>query len=213
MVVAQINQNPMSSDGPEMISSRLYYASMMLFWVGYLSLMAMVVAYAPQGGVSVAGLTLFSDSGLVESAIVAMLSIGLSPVAQSVVFGLLGGFSAASAGLLLFSMLFYVFGEEREQREARPLARGAVACSAAAAMLTTMIFFAGGGSSALLALELGALGGLFLTVMSVTQSAIEQDKASSEVGDMLDQVIADHAANHAAFSAQLASLSRHGARS
>lgn len=196
-----------------MISSRLYYASMMLFWVCYLSLLAMVVAYAPQGGVSVAGLMLFSDSGLVETAIVAMHSIGLSPVAQSVIFGLLGGFSAASAGLLLFSMLFFVFGEEREQREARPLAYGAVACTAAAAMLTTLIFFAGGQAGALLALEFGALGGLFLTVMSVTQLGIEQDEASDEAGDALEQVISDHAANHAAFSAQLASLSRHGSRS
>lgn len=196
-----------------MISSRLYYASMMLFWVCYLSLLAMVVAYAPQGGVSVAGLTLFSDSGLVETAIVAMQSIGLSPVAQSVVFGLLAGFSAASAGLLLFSMLFFVFGEEREQREARPLAHGAVACTATAAILTTLISFAGGQAGALLALEFGALGGLFLTVMSVTQSAIEQDDRSEVPADALEQVISDHAANHAAFSARLASLSRHGSRS
>lgn len=195
-----------------MISSRLYYASMMLFWVCYLSLLAMVVAYAPQGGISLAGLTLFNDSGLLETALVAMQSIGLSPVSQSVVFGLLGGLSAASAGLLLFSGLFYVFGEEREQREARPLAHGAVACTAAAAMLTTLVFFAGGQTGALLALELGALGGLFLTVMSLMQSGIEPDAVSHEAADTLDQVIADHAANHAAFSAQLASLSRHGSR-
>ncbi|MGJ8570345.1 MAG: hypothetical protein ACSHXI_06565 [Hoeflea sp.] len=195
-----------------MISSRLYYASMMLFWVCYLSLLAMVVAYAPQGGISVAGLTLFNDSGLVETALVAMNAIGLSPVSQSVVFGLLGGSSAASAGLLLFSGLFYVFGEEREQREARPLAHGAIACTAAAAALTTLVFLAGGQTGALLALELGALGGLFLTVMSLTQSGIEPDAVSSEEGNALNQVIADHAANHAAFSAQLASLSRHGAR-
>jgi hypothetical protein len=35
-----------------MISSRLYYASMMLFWVCYLSMLALVVIYAPQGGVA-----------------------------------------------------------------------------------------------------------------------------------------------------------------
>ena len=195
-----------------MISSRLYYASMMLFWVCYLSLLAMVVAYAPQGGISVAGLTLFNNSGLVETAVVAMNSIGLSPVSQSVVFGLLGGLSAASAGLLLFSGLFYVFGEEREQREARPLAHGAVACTAAAAVLTTLVFLTGGQTGALLTLELGALGGLFFTVTALTQSGIEPDAVSSEGGDTLNQVIADHAANHAAFSAQLASLSRHGSR-
>ena len=203
----------MSRDGPVMISNRLYYASMMLFWVCYLSLLAMVVAYAPQGGISVAGLTLFSDAGLVEAAMVAMQSIGLSPVAQSVVFGLLGGFSAASAGLLLFSMMFYVFGEERVQLESRPLAQGAVACTALGAMLTAVVFFAGGQAGALLALEFGALGGLFLTVMSLGQSQIEPDRETGEEGSELEQVIADHAANHAAFSAQLASLSRHGSRS
>tara|TARA_R110000850_G_scaffold41736_15_gene106902 strand:+ start:3442 stop:4140 length:699 start_codon:yes stop_codon:yes gene_type:complete len=212
MVVGQINQTPMSSDGFVMISSRLYYASMMLFWVCYLLLLVMVVAYAPQGGIIVSGLTLFNDTGLVESAVAAMDSIGLSPLSQSIVFGILGGLSAASAGLLLFSGLFFIFGEEREQREARPLAHGAVACTAAAAVLTTLVFFAGGQTGALLALELGALGGLFLTVMALTQSGIEPDAVSSEAVDTLDRVIADHAANHAAFSAQLASLSRHGSR-
>ena len=106
-----------------------------------------------------------------------------------------------------------MFGEEREQREARSLAQGAVACTAAAAVLTTLVFFAGGQAGALLALELGALGGLCLTVMTVTQSAIEPDAVSGEAGDTLDQVIADHAAKHAVFSAQLASFSRHGSRS
>jgi len=196
-----------------MISSRLYYASMMLFWVCYLSLLALVVTYVPQGGIGFAGLTLFADSGLVDTAIVAMQTIGLSPLGQSVVFGLLGGFSAASAGLLLFAMMFYVFGEEREQREARPLAQGAVACTAGGSMLTAAIFLAGGQAGALLALEFGALGGLFLTVMSLAQSRIEPDEITDEEVGALDQVIADHAANHAAFSAQLASLSRRGSLS
>ncbi|MCC0033668.1 MAG: hypothetical protein H6887_00215 [Hoeflea sp.] len=196
-----------------MNSSRLYYASMMLFWVCYLSLLALVVTYAPQGGISLAVLTLFADAGLVDSAIAAMRAIGLSPLSQSVVFGLLGGFSAASAGLLLFAMMFFVFGEEREQREARPLAQGAVACTAAASMLTTVVFFAGGQAGTLLALEFGALGGLFLTIMSLSQSRIEPDGAGDEGIGELDRVIADHAANHAAFSAQLASISRQGTRS
>jgi hypothetical protein len=196
-----------------MISSRLYYASMMLFWVCYLTLLALVVIYAPQGGVALAGFTLFSDTGLIATALEAMQAIGLSAFGQSVVFGLLGGFSAASAGLLLFAMMFYVFGEEREQREARPLAQGAVACTALAAMLATVIFFAGGEAGALLGLEFGALGGLFLTVMSLGQSLIEPDAVKGSDSIELDAVIAEHAANHAAFSAQLASLSRQGARS
>jgi hypothetical protein len=196
-----------------MISSRLYYASMMLFWVCYLTLLALVVIYAPQGGVALAGFTLFSDTGLIATALEAMQAIGLSAFGQSVVFGLLGGFSAASAGLLLFAMMFNVFGEEREQREARPLAQGAVACTALAAMLATVIFFAGGEAGALLGLEFGALGGLFLTVMSLGQSRIEPDAVKGSDSIELDAVIAEHAANHAAFSAQLASLSRQGARS
>lgn len=196
-----------------MISSRLYYASMMLFWVCYLSLLALVVIYAPQGGVALAGFKLFADTGLIATALEAMQAIGLSAFGQSVVFGLLGGFSAASAGLLMFAMMFYVFGEEREQREARPLAQGAVACTALAAMLATVIFFAGGEAGALLALEFGALGGLFLTVMSLDQSRIEPDAVTENDSIELDAVIAEHAANHAAFSAQLASLSRQGARS
>ena len=196
-----------------MISSRLYYASMMLFWVCYLLLLALVVTYAPQGGISLAGLTLFADSGLVDTALLAMQAIGLPPVGQSVVFGLLGGFSAASAGLLLFAMMFSVFGQEREQREARPLAQGAVACTAAASMLTAAVFLAGGQAGALLALEFGALGGLFLTVMSLAHLQIIPDEVTDDGAGDLDQVIADHAANHVAFSAQLASFSRHGSLS
>lgn len=186
---------------------------MMLFWVCYLSLLALVVTYAPQGGINVAGLTLFADAGLIDTAIAAMQAIGLSQLGQSVFFGVLGGFSFASVGLMLFAMMFFVFGQEREQREARPLAEGAVACTAIAAMLTTAVFFAGGQTGALMLLELGALGGLFLTVMSLTQSPIEPDEVTDEGASGLDQVIADHATNHAAFSAQLASLSRRGSLS
>lgn len=195
-----------------MLSSRLHYASMMLFWVGFLLLLAMVVAYAPGGGLTITGLTLFNDAGLVESALIAMQAIGLSSQGQGIVFGLLGAFSTASAGLLLFSMIFYVFGQEREQREARPLAQGAVACMAAAALLTALVSLAGGEAGVLLALEFGALGGLLLTVTAISQLPIEPDETFAEDGATLDRVIADHAANHAAFSAQLAAFSRHGAR-
>jgi hypothetical protein len=195
-----------------MLSSRLHYASMMLFWVGFLLLLAMVVAYAPSGGLSIAGLTLFNNAGLVESALIAMQAIGLSSQGQGIVFGLLGALSTASAGLLLFSMIFYVFGQEREQREARPLAQGAVACMAAAALLTALVSLAGGEAGVLLALEFGALGGLFLTVSAISQLPVEPDETIDEDDATLDRVIADHAANHAAFSAQLASFSRHGAR-
>lgn len=191
-----------------MMTSRLFHASMMLFWISFLSLLALVVTYAPQGGVELAGLRLFAHAGLVESAIAAMDGIGLSVTAQSVVFGLLGGFNLASAGLILFAMMFCVLGEEREQREARPLAEGAAACAAAAALLTVAVSFAGGRAGALMLLELAALGGLVLTVMALAQSKIVP--AEAKTGDIveLDDVIANHAASHAAFSAQLASMSR-----
>jgi len=196
-----------------MISSRLFFASMMLFWISFLSLLALVVIYAPQGGVELAGLTLFANTGLIDATTAAMQGIGFSLIAQSVVFGLLGGLNVAAAGLVLFAMMFYVLGQEREQREALPLAEGAAACTAAAAALTVAVTFAGGQTGALMVLELVALGGLLLTVMSLTQSAIEPGDAESEGEGIkeLDDVIADHAANHAAFSAQLASLSRRGA--
>ncbi|MCY0094667.1 hypothetical protein [Hoeflea ulvae] len=191
-----------------MKTSRLFYTSMMLFWIGFLALLALVVTYAPQGGVELAGLTLFADTGLVGAAMAAMDAIGLSLTAQSVVFGLLGGFNVASAGLLLFAMMFCVFGEEREQREARPLAEGAATCSAAAAALLVAVSFAGGHAGALMVLQLIGFGGLLLTVLSLAQAMIVPDE--SRLGDIsaLDDVIADHAANHAAFSAQLASFSR-----
>lgn len=191
-----------------MNSSRLFHASAMLFWISYLALLALVATYAPQGGVELAGLTLFGETGLVDAAIAAMAAIGLSMITQAVVFGLLAGFNVAAAGLVVFSMMFRVFGEEREQLEARPLMEGATACAAAAALLTVVISLAGGQPGALMVLQLAAFGGLLLMVLALGEP--EDLTAESGSGDavVLDDIIADHAANHAAFSAQLASLSR-----
>jgi len=191
-----------------MMTSRLFHASMMLFWISFLSLLALVVTYAPQGGVELAGLRLFADPSLVEAAMTAMDGIGLSLMTQGVVFGLLGGFNLAAAGLVVFAMMFCVLGEEREQREARPLAEAAAACAAAAAALTVAVSFAGGRAGALMVLELVALGGLVLTVMTLAQSKIVPADAKAGKIPELDDVIADHAAGHAAFSARLASMSR-----
>ena len=195
-----------------MISSRLFFASIMLFWISFLSLLALVVTYAPQGGVELAGLTLFAGTGLVETAIAAMKQIGFSHVTQSIVFGAIGGFNVASAGLALFAMMFCVLGEEAEQREARPLAEGAAACTAAAAFIIVAISFAGGQAGPLLLLQLAALGGLLLTVGSVGHVPAEREDADGVDAGVLQDVIADHAANHAAFSAQLASMSRREAK-
>ena len=194
-----------------MISSRLFHASIMLFWISFLALLALVTTYAPQGGVELAGLSLFADTGLVDTMIAAMGTIGLSTVAQSVIFGLLGGFNVAAAGLVLFAMMFYVFGQEREQREARPLAEGAAACTAAAAALTVAVCLAGGRPGALMVLELTVLGGQLLMLTWFAGTAIAGE-ATDMGSDELEGMIADHAANHAAFSAQLASLARRESR-
>ncbi len=86
--------------------SRLFYASMMTFWMVFLSMLALVYTYTPQGGVQLAGLVLFANTGLIEPALAAMTAIGLSVTTQSVLLGLLGGFNLGAAGLVLFSMLF-----------------------------------------------------------------------------------------------------------
>jgi hypothetical protein len=188
--------------------SRLFYASMMTFWMVFLSMLALAFTYAPQGGLQLAGLVLFADPGLIDPLLTAMAAIGLSPTAQSVLLGLLGGFNLGAAGLMLFSMLFRVFGEEAEQRDARPLAEGAAACVAAAGSVSVMIAFAGGEAGAIVLLQLLALGGLALMAVALARpdalDASRRDEATVEI----DDVIADHAATHAAFSAQIASLSR-----
>jgi len=194
-----------------MLSSRLFFTAIMLFWISFLSLLALMITYAPQGGVELAGLTLFAGIGLVDAAIGAMESIGFSPLARSVIFGIMAGFNIASAGLALFAMMFSVLGEELEQREARPLAEGAAACAAASAGVIMAVSLAGGEAGSLLVLQFAALGGLLLTVMSVTPPAGETGGATDEGVTALDDVIADHAASHAAFSVQLASMTRRGA--
>ena len=194
-----------------MLSSRLFFTAIMLFWISFLSLLALMITYAPQGGVELAGLTLFAGIGLVDAAIGAMESIGFSPLTRSVIFGVMAGFNIASAGLALFAMMFSVLGEELEQREARPLAEGAAACVAASAGVIMTVSMAGGEAGSLLVLQLAALGGLLLTVMSFRPPARETGDAANDGVTALDDVIADHAASHAAFSAQLASMSRRGA--
>lgn len=194
-----------------MISGRLFFTAIMLFWISFLALLALVVTYAPHGGVELAGLTLFAGTGLVDAAIAAMKAIGFSPLTRSIVFGIIGGFNIASAGLTLFALMFSVLGEAPEQREARPLAEGAAAFAAAAAALIVAVSFVGGEAGALLVLQMVALGGLLLTVTSFVQTSIDTGDVADDGLDTLGGVIADHAANHAAFSAQLASLSRRGA--
>lgn len=188
--------------------SRLFYASMMTFWMVFLSMLALVYTYTPQGGLQLAGLVLFANTGLIEPALVAMTAIGFSATTQSVLLGLLGGFNLGAAGLVLFSMLFCVFGQEAEQRDARPLAEGAAACVAAAGAGAAIIAFAGGEAGVLVLLQLLALGGVALIAIAVGRSEVVDTPSRDEAAVGIDDVIADHAATHAAFSAQMAALSR-----
>lgn len=190
--------------------SRLFLAVITMFWVLYLVLLALVVTYAPQGGVKLAGLTLFESAGLVEAMVAAMTAIGLSATAQSILLGLVGGLNFAAAGLTLFAMMFCVLGEAAERRDAQPLAEGAAVCVAAASALIMLTGFAGGHAGVLMVLELAAFGGLGLVVLTIGQAgaADRQSPVDEEHDSLLDDVIADHAATHAAFSAQLASLSQ-----
>lgn len=192
-----------------MIFSRFFYAAMMGFWIFVLVLMALVTSYAPKGGVELAGLTLFSTSSMTEGFGTAMTAMGISVTGQGVLFGIVGGLNVAAAGLTLFAMLFCVLGQEIEQDEARPLAEGAAVCTAGAAAVTVFVGLGGGQAGALMAVEIAALCGLVLTVLSLAHRVVELDQSSTSTeAETLDRAIAEHAANHAAFSAQLASLSR-----
>lgn len=188
--------------------SRPFYAVMMTFWMVFLAMLAMVFTYAPQGGVSMAGLHLFAGASLVDAQLTAMAAIGFSEMAESVVFGLLGGLHFGAAGLLLFAMLFCVFGEEDEQRDARPLSEGAAGCAAVSSAITIVIGLAGGQIGQLLFLQLLALAGLVLIALAVIKAeSIETSNKADDVAQ-LDDVIANHAAANAAFSARLANLTR-----
>lgn len=188
--------------------SRPFYAVMMTFWMVFLAMLALVFTYAPQGGVSVAGLNLFAGATLVNGQVTAMAAIGLSDTARSVVFGLLGGLNFGAAGLVLFSMLFCVFGEEDEQRDARPLSEGAAGCATVASAVTVVIGLAGGQIGELLFLQLLALAGLVLIALAVAQAEGTEVSNQADPSHDLDDVIANHAAANAAFSARLANLTR-----
>lgn len=194
-----------------MFITRLFYTSMMLFWITCLAGLSLVSTYAPRGGIDVAGLTLFADREMIAGFASAMDMIGLSATQQIILFGAASTLNLAAAGLLLFSMMFFAFGQEREQREARALAEGAAVCVAAAAAMIVLISMAGGRSGPLLAFELAAIAGLLLTVRTVSYATVFPEAfhdGEEATRDDIDTLIARQAASHAMFSAQLASLSR-----
>jgi hypothetical protein len=160
--------------------------------------------------VDVAGLVLFAHSGLIDATLAAMnVPSGFPERRKAWCFGLLGGLNLGAAGLVVFATLFFACSARKpEQRDARPLAECAAGCVAAASALTVAIGFAGGQAGALMLLELTAFGGLVLIVFAIGSDSLVEARNPQEQMSQLDDVIADHAATHAAFSAQLATMSR-----
>ena len=192
-----------------MPSSRLFHAVMLMFWVGFLVLMALVFVYVPRGGTSLGGLVLFAHSGLTGSTSLAMMTMGIDQASQIAFYGFLAAANLAAAGLLLFAMLFFVFGELDEQHEARPMAEGAAAISAIAAFLVVCVSLAGGQAGSLLFLSLVVSSGLMLSVRTLVPMVRQPEPDAIEAAE-LDELVNRHAASHAAFSARLASISRKG---
>ena len=185
----------------------------MLFWVACLSALSLVCTYAPRGGVELAGIALFSGDGMIADLSLAMAGMGLSVEFQVIVFAIVSALNLAGAGLALFSMMFFVFGQEQEQIEARPLLEGASICAAVAASFVVFFSIAGNKAGPLLAMELACMAGLLLTVRTITvvgvEAGHEPDPGPEEpTRDEIDLLIARQAASHAAFTAQLANISR-----
>ena len=194
--------------------TRLFHAAMMLFWVCCLAALSLACTYAPRGGLELAGLSLFAGNDMIVEFAAAMTAIGLSVEIQVLIFALVSALNLAGAGLVLFSMMFFVFGQEREQVEARPLIEGATICVAAIAALIIVLSIAGNNPGPLMAMELSAMAGLLLTLRTIAVVPLAPDPGKDEpVREDLDELIARQAASHAIFSAQLATLSRRETKS
>lgn len=188
-----------------MTFSRLYTAAMMLFWIATLALIALVCTWAPRGGIVFYGMKLFAGTDVIDGLRQAMAAIGLSPSSVHFAFAMIAAANVSAAGLLIFATMFLLLGQEQEQREARPLVEGATAVSAFAALVVMVLSLVGGQPGSLMALQLAVLGGLLVTVRSLADVPIIAD---AEPEPELDNIISRHAENHAAFSAQLASITR-----
>ena len=145
----------------------------------------------------------------------AMESIGFSPLARSVIFRNHGGLQYLPRRDWRFC--HDVFRPRRRNWNSvkqRPLAEGAAACAAVLCWRDRLavLSLAGGEGGALLGATVRGMGGLLLTVMSVNGPRRRDGGATDERRHgRLTMLIADHAASHAAFSAQLASMTRRGA--
>lgn len=188
-----------------MTSSRLFTAAMMLFWIATLALISLVCTWAPRGGTVIFGMNLFAGTAVIDSLREAMAGIGLSARGAHLAFALIAAANVASAGLLIFATMFLLLGQEQEQREARPMVEGAATVSAFTALVVMALSLAGGQGGALMALQLAVLAGLLVTLHSLAEVPVVADP---EPEPELENIISRHAESHAAFSAQLASISR-----
>ena len=188
-----------------MTSSRLFTAAMMLFWIATLALIALVCTWTPRGGIVISGMNLFAGTAVIDSLREAMAGIGLSARGVHLAFALIAAANVAAGGLLIFATMFLLLGREQEQREARPMVEGAAAVSAFTAFVVMALGLAGGQGGALMALQLVVLAGLLVTLRSLAELPVIID---AEPDPEVETIISRHAGRQAAFSAQLASISR-----
>jgi hypothetical protein len=184
--------------------SRIYHVTATLFFVVLTAMTALMCVHAPSGGLVFAGLYLFPDAGFTDGFLSALAKLGLGEEGRMIVLAAVGGLDIVVAGILVFALMFLGFGELPEQRESRGLYQSAGALLAATAGLTGLVSLAAGEATALLALQALLFAGLVVTY------------STFDFGDVtvltperhLNRLIRGSAANQAAFTAQLLSLSR-----
>lgn len=186
--------------------ARLYHVASTLFFVALLAMTALMCVRAPYGGFDFAGVHLFAGPGLAHGFLAALSEIGIAGNGRAAVLGLLGALSAAAAGLLVFALMFLGFGEPPERREARGFYQMASALAAIAAMIAGLVALAAGEANGLFML----LSLLFVALAAV-HATFDFGAATAGAADAdLDRLVSGSAASHAAFTAQILSLSGRG---
>lgn len=190
--------------------ARLSQALIGLFLIIVLAVLAAMSVTEPMGLMApftFAGLTLFADTSMVDGFSSALTALGAGPAGVSFWSGLVAIFDMAAAGLLLFAILFWFFGEEEERFQAGQLATGAAISCLVATMVITLPSLAAGIVGAYLAVHVVVVFALhYLAAGIVRDQLVDPTRASLSPEMERNRAIAAYAASSARGTAMTAEL-------
>ena len=190
--------------------ARLSQALTGLFLIIVLAVMAAMSVTelsGPQSTFTFAGLTLFADTSMIDGFSNALTALGAGPTGVYLWSALVAIFDMAAAGLLLFGLLFWFFGEEEERFQAGQLATGAAVSVLAATMVITLPSLAAGMVGTYLAIHVVVVFALHYLAAGIIRDQLTDPTRSSLSPELeRDRAISAFAARSARGTAMTAEL-------